>query len=81
MEGEFENSHIDNASNMNDPDIHWAEIEILHLKDKNIPRGLVPLEEFFDRDGIAKKPTMVPTEKGVEDVNIGTVENTKMVKL
>ena len=41
----------------------------------------MPLEELFDKDDIAKKPTMVPTKKGVEDVNIGTTKNPKLVKL
>lgn len=39
------------------------------------------MEELFDRDDVAKNPTMVPTRKGVEDVNIGAANNPKMVKL
>ena len=66
---------------MNDPEIQLANIEILQLKDNNILRGLVPLEELFDHDDVPKNPTMVPTEKGVEDVNIGALEKPKMVKL
>ena len=34
-----------------------------------------------DQDDVARKPTLRPTEKGVEDVNIGTTENPKMVNL
>ena len=30
---------------------------------------------------MAKKPSLVPTEKGVEDVNIGTADQPKLVKL
>jgi len=48
MGGEFQNSRIDDVSNMNDLDFEATEIEILQLKDNNIPRGLVPLEELFD---------------------------------
>lgn len=81
MEGEFQNSCIDDASNMNDPDFEATEIEILQLKDNNIARGLVPLEELFDQDDVAKKLTMVPTKKGVEDVNIGVADKLNMVKL
>ena len=81
LEGEFQNSHIDDVYNFDDRNIHSTDIKVLQLKDNNIPRGLVPLEELFDRDDVAKKPTMVPTKKGVEDVNIGTAENPKMVKL
>ena len=34
------------------------EIEVLQSKDKNIPRGLAPLEDLFDFDDVAKKPTI-----------------------
>eukprot|EP00253_Pinus_taeda_P034921 PITA_34921 len=43
--------------------------------------GLIPLEEFFDQDDVARKPSLLPTEKGVENVNIGSTENPRMVKL
>jgi len=81
LEGEFQNSHIDDTYNFDDPNIHSADTEALQLKDSNIPRGLVPLEELFDRDYITKNPTMVPTEKQVEDVNAGMTEYPKLVKL
>lgn len=41
----------------------------------------MPLEDLFDTNYVAKKPTMVPIEKGVEDVNIDATKNPKMVKL
>lgn len=81
MEDEFLNSHIDDASDENDLEIEATEVEMLQLKDNNIPRGLIPLEELFGHDNVAKKPTMVPTKKGVEDINIGTIDKPKMVKL
>ena len=56
-------------------------MEVLQLKDNFIPKGLIPLEEIFDQDDVARKPSLVPTEKGVEDVNIGTAKNPMMVKL
>ena len=56
-------------------------MEVLQLKDNIIPKGLIPLEELFDQDDVARKLTLRPTEKGVEKVNIGTAENPKMVKL
>ena len=56
-------------------------MEVLQLKHNVIPKGLIPLEELFDQDDVARKPTLQPTEKGVEDVNIGSAENPKMVKL
>lgn len=56
-------------------------MDVLQLQDNVIPRGLIPLEELFDQDNVARKPTLVPTDKGVEDVNIGTVDKPKLVKL
>ena len=61
-------------------DVQVNQMEFLQLKDNVIPKGLIPLEELFDQDDVAWKPTLRPTEKGVEDVNIGSVENPKMVK-
>jgi len=56
-------------------------MEVLQLKDNVIPKGLIPLEELFAQDDVARKPSLMPTEKCVEDVNIGTTKNPKMVKL
>jgi len=56
-------------------------MEVFQLKDNVIPKGLIPLEELFDQDDVAHKPTLQPIEKGVEDVNIGTTEHAKMVKM
>jgi len=42
---------------------------------------LIPLEELFDQDDVAYKPTLHPIEKGVEEVNIRTTANPKLVKL
>jgi len=46
-----------------------------------LPRGLVPLEELFDFDGVAKKPKIEPVGNDLEDCNIGTIENPKIGKL
>ena len=56
-------------------------MDVLQLKDNYIPKGLIPLEELFDQDDVARKPTLMPTDEGVEDVNLGTAENPKIVKL
>ena len=56
-------------------------MDILQLKDNVIPKGLILLEELFDQDDVAKKPSLVPIEKGVEDVNLGTPDQPKFVKL
>ena len=56
-------------------------MEVLQLKDNIIPRGLIPLEELFDQDDVARKPSLVPTNKGVEDINLKTIDKPKLVKL
>ena len=56
-------------------------MEVLKLNDNIIPRGLIPLEELFNQDDVARKQTLVLTDKGVEDVNLGTTDHPKLVKL
>lgn len=53
----------------------------MQLKDNILPRGLVPLEELFDFNDVAKKPKNEPTGKDVKECNIGTYEEPKMIKL
>jgi hypothetical protein len=53
----------------------------LQLRDNILPRGLVPLEELFDFYDVAKKLKNEPTGKDVEDCNIGTNKEPKMIKL
>jgi len=56
-------------------------MDMLQLKNNIILKGLIPLEELFDQDDVARKRTLQPTKKGVEEVNIRTAANPKMVKL
>ena len=75
VKGKFEDISIDTeAEGVN-------QMDVLQLKENYIPKGLIPLEELFDQDDVARKPTLRPTDEGVEDVNLGTAENLKMVKL
>lgn len=39
------------------------------------------MEDLFDQDDVAMKPTLAPTDKDVEDVNNGTTDKQKIVKL
>ena len=55
--------------------------DIIQLKNNFIPRGLIPLEKRFDQNDVAKNPKVKPVENAVEDKNIGTEENPKIVKL
>ena len=52
---------------------------IIQLKNNFIPKGLIPLENFFDQNDVAKNPKVKPTENLVEDRNIGT-EDCKIVQ-
>ena len=62
-------------------DTENKDIEVLSSKDKNIPRGLAPLEYLFDFNDVAKKPTMEYTQSEVEECNIGTEDQPEMIKL
>lgn len=57
------------------------QMDVLQLKNNIIPKVLIPLQELFDQDDVARKPSLQPTKKGVEEVNIGTTTNPKLVKL
>jgi hypothetical protein len=58
-----------------------ADHRMLVLKNNQIPKGLIPLERLFNKDDIPSKTTLQPQPREVEDCNIGTVHNPKMVKL
>jgi len=83
--GKFKETSIDVENNEDKGngigEVQINEMDILQLKNNVIPKGLIPLEELFDQDDVARKPTLQPTEKGVEEVNIGTTATPKMVKL
>jgi hypothetical protein len=54
---------------------------ILVLKKNQRPRGLIPLERLFEKDDIPLKSTLRPHPEEVEDCDIGTKEEPKIVKL
>ena len=80
-EGKFKDTPIESDYEIDDQEIEANQMDILQLKDNVIPRGLIPLEELFDQDDVAKKPSLVPTDKEVADVNLGTPDKPKLVKL
>ena len=55
--------------------------DIIQLKNNSIPKGLVPLEDLFDKNDVAKNPKVTPNNDEVEDFNIGTDVEPKMIKL
>jgi hypothetical protein len=54
---------------------------MLILKNNQIPKGLIPLERLFNHDDIPLKSTLQPQPEEVEDCDIGTKENPRLVKL
>ena len=46
-----------------------------------MPKGLVPLEELFDFNDVAKKPKLEPVESEVKECNIGNQLEPNMIKL
>jgi hypothetical protein len=93
MSDEFANTNIDeecyndedesmDARNNDDPfQNQIMGRDIIQLKNNIIPKGLVPLENMFDKNDVDKNPKITAIKEDMEDCNIGTEENTKMVKL
>jgi hypothetical protein len=93
MVDEFSKTHID-QENQNDPTWIMQEDEdpqkfqdkitnhcMLVSKNNQIPKGLIPLERLFDKDDMSLKSTLQPQLEEVEDRDIGTKENPKLVKI
>ena len=62
-------------------EINEEETEVIQLKDNFLPTGLAPLEDIFYSNDLPKKPKMQPINAEIEECNIGTIENPKMIKL
>ena len=60
---------------------HIADKEIIQLKNNSFPKDLVPLEELFYQNDVARIPRVVPTETKVEDFNIGIAQDPKFIKI
>ena len=97
LSGEFVNTHFDNENDNDrtpggDEEVETEEDaeklkktlggkDIIQLKNNFIPRGLIPLEKLFDQNDVAKNPKVKPVGDAVEDKNIGTEENHRVIKL
>ena len=60
---------------------HIVDKEILQLKNNSFLKGLVPLEELFDQNDVARTPGVVPIETEVEDFKIRTAQDPKFIKI
>jgi hypothetical protein len=58
-----------------------ANHRMLVLKNNQIPKGLIPLERLFNQNDIPLRSTFQPQPEEVEDCDIGTKENPRLVKL
>jgi hypothetical protein len=93
MSDEFANSNIDDeccceenedATVFNNDDLFQNQIvgrDIVQLKNNIIPKGLVPLENIFDNNDVARNPKITANDEDIEDCNIGTQKDPKIIKL
>ena len=58
-----------------------VEKYIIQLSTNSIPKGLVRLEELFDNNDVEKHLGVKPNIEEVQDVNIGTEQDPKVVKV
>jgi hypothetical protein len=54
---------------------------MLVLKNNHIPKGLILLERLFDQNDMPLKSTLQPQLEEIEDYDIGTKEETQIVKI
>jgi len=59
--GKFKDTSIDVEYDDGGEDMEVNHMEVLHLKDNIIPKGLIPLEELFNQDDVARKLSLLPT--------------------
>jgi hypothetical protein len=60
---------------------YMARHKVLKIKNKFTPKGLVPLEQVFDKNDVPIKPTVLPQYANPEECNIGTKRDPKSIKL
>jgi len=77
----FTKVEIDNLKNVEIEEIMNDDLEILNLKDNLFPKGLVPFEDLFDSNDVARKPKMEPLREKIEECNIGIEEKPKLIKI
>jgi len=77
----FDDKNLQELKQMDLDESAETKSEIIDLKDNFMPTGLTPLEDIFDSNDIPRKPKMQPLNAVIEDCNIGTTKNPKMVKL
>ena len=60
--GKFKETSIDvendDGKGNGTDDVQINQMDVLELKNNIIPKCLIPLEELFDQDDVARKPTL-----------------------
>ena len=77
----FTKSDVDNLERIEIDEIISEETKVINLKDNFLPKGLPPLEYLLDSNDVPRKPKMEPFRSDIEECNIGTNENPKLIKL
>lgn len=77
----FTRVEIDSLENVELEEIMNNDLEILNLKNNFLPKGLVPLQDLSDSNYVARKPKMEPLREAIEEVNIGTEDKPKLIKI
>ena len=77
----FAKLDIDKLEQIEIDEIISEETEVINLKDNFLPKGLIPLEDLFGSNDVPRKPKMEPSRYDIEECNIGTDENPKLIKL
>ena len=89
MTSEFENLKIDQENMYNKRESAKSEPtyltqlagkDIIQLKSNSFPRGLVPLEDIFYSNDVARSPKVAPRDDEVEECNIGTKKIQRSLK-
>jgi hypothetical protein len=86
---EFSNISIDQDEEDGEAEVHVADIlqdnivghKIIELKTNHLPKGLVPLERFFDQNDVSRKVVIQTEEIDVVDCDINLDSNPRLVKI
>jgi len=77
----FTKLEVHNLENVEIEEIMNDDPEILNLKNNFLPKGLVPLEDLFDSNDVAREPKMETLRADIGECNIGTKERPKFIKI
>lgn len=88
MVEDFQGTEIDQDGDDVTKDVEVSDFKnsifnqtIIQLKDNIMPRGLVPLERIFNFNDVAVSSDKVSQDEQIQDYNIGTQNEPKLVKL